>query len=493
MRSSNRFTSLVTLLSLSLVIGTTGGWTQVNSDVVTDAMRKASAFMMKQVSNRGGFLMLYSEDLSEKWGEIPARDSMIWVQDPGTVGVGQALLKAYEVTHDPEFLGYAKKAADALVWGQHPMGGWHYFIDFDPDGVEAWYRDVASKCWGWEEFYYYCGNCTFDDEVTVAATRFLLDLFEATGDDKCGEPLFKALDFFLASQDPNGAWPQRYPPCETGTKAKPDYTQYYTYNDGVISSNISFLLGASERLKAEKYKEAAERGMRFVLESQLPPPQAGWAQQYTPDMKPAAARSCEPAAISLIDTLQNIQHLYDYYRLTGDRVYVRGIPLALDWIEASKLPEDHTEGGKYTHAIFYEPGTNKPLYAHREGRTRETGRYWVDSVPKDILRGYGYQVKIDVGFLRREYERISRLTAEEARTEYEARKEAAKRIPVVAEERVKQLVEGLDERGAWVEEISIPDYHDYMNNPPRTLRGISTRTYIENMRVLTDHLKETKG
>lgn len=463
-----------------------------DEETIRFTMRKASDFIMEEVANQGGFVMLYSEDLSERWGEIPARDSMIWVQDPGTVGVGQAHLKAHQASGDSRFLKYAKVSADAIVSGQHPSGGWHYFIDFDPSGVEQWYKEVATQCWGWEEFYYYCGNCTFDDEVTVGAARFLLDLYEATGSDKYRTSLLKAIQFVLDSQRPNGGWPQRYPPCTGGTKASPDYTQYYTYNDGVIPTNIDFLLEVSERLDDETYLKPAIRGMDFVKNSQLDPPQAAWAQQYNEDMQPAKARSCEPAAISLIDSIHCIQNLQKYYKITGNKAYLEGIPQALDWMERSALPPDHTDGGKYTHAIFCEPGSNKPLYAHREGTTRETGRYWVDSNPKDILRGYGYRITLNIDHFRSEYERVSNLSPEEARAEYLNEKEQPRKTSKATAEEVQAIVDSLDERGAWVEDLAIPDFEDYMNNPPRKFRGISTRTYIDNMQKLSSFVATTE-
>src|SRR3712207_8988366 len=52
---------------------------------------------------------------------------------------------------DPLFLEAARRAADALVYGQRPEGGWHYFIDFDPKGLGEWYRQEASRFkWGYE-------------------------------------------------------------------------------------------------------------------------------------------------------------------------------------------------------------------------------------------------------------------------------------------------------------------------------------------------------
>ena len=89
--------SCLILLSPALSAEERGG---LKEDAVPAAMKKASDFMMETVSNRGGFVSLYTEDLSERWGEVPARDSMIWVQDPGTVGVGRTLLEAYRTTGD---------------------------------------------------------------------------------------------------------------------------------------------------------------------------------------------------------------------------------------------------------------------------------------------------------------------------------------------------------------------------------------------------------
>ncbi len=76
----------------------------VNIPCFFQALKKASDFMMNTVSLNGGFVWYYSADLSEQWGETPARKSMIWVQDPGTVGVGNMFLDAYKTTGDPLYL-----------------------------------------------------------------------------------------------------------------------------------------------------------------------------------------------------------------------------------------------------------------------------------------------------------------------------------------------------------------------------------------------------
>src|SRR4029453_13522465 len=121
-------------------------------------------------------------------------------------------LDAYDLTGDRYYLEAARKAADALVYGQHPLGGWHYFVDFDPKGLKAWYDKEASRFkWGMEEYRHYYGNATFDDSNTSSATRFLLRVYLTTNEKRYRESLDKALSFILMAQYPNGAWPQRYP------------------------------------------------------------------------------------------------------------------------------------------------------------------------------------------------------------------------------------------------------------------------------------------
>ena len=453
------------------------------------AMNRATDFMMNTVSTKGGFVDRYTEDLSERWGEVPARNSMIWVQDPGTVTVGEMLLDVYRATGDARFLDAAKGAADALVLGQHPSGGWNYFIDFDAEGVPEWYEEVGAQCWGWEEFYHYYGNCTYDDDTTTGAARFLLDLYATTLDPAYRVPLDKVIGFILESQYPIGGWPQRYPLRDDHpANGHADYTPCLTFNDGVTTGNIDFLLEAYGQLGNEAYKEAAMRGMYFVAIAQLGTPQAGWAQQYDLDLTPAGARSFEPQSLCTSTTCGNIRTLMRFYKMTGDRRFLRGIPDALDWLDNSFLPEGHSDQG-HTHAQFVELGTNNPLYAHREGTCREDGRYWVDSEPGNFPGHYGMQARIDVDSLREEYGRVAALSPEEATAQYAAQQNASPAAQTIAPETARALIDSLNARGAWVEDLSVPDYLDWKYRPRRHFRGISTRTYVRNMRALAAYVE----
>ena len=456
-----------------------------------ETMERASLFLRENVSYRGGYLDKYSEDMTRRWGEIPARETQIMCQEPGTSTVGTAFLNAYRATGNVEFLRLASDAANALIWGQHPKGGWHYLIDFDMTTIETWYETEAANAWGWEEYYHYYGNCTFDDGATAAPTRYLLDLYMETLDPKYREPLDKAMAFILESQYENGAWPQRYPlKYDYPKDGRPDYTHFYTFNDGAIRNNIILLLDAWEKLGDELYLEAARRGMDFYLISQLEAPQAGWAQQYTMDMKPGWARTYEPAAVSVHRTLSNLRDLALYYGMTGDKRYLAPYPAAIDWLERSVLTTNSSAG--YTHAGFYEPGTNKPLYYHFEGSDSKNYRYWLDQEREDAW-WYRKSARPDITGLKKEYARLTALKPEQARTEYEESR-IAERTANVDEAEVRSIIDTLDSKGRWITDMRIRQYDKGMLNdrPVDSVRGIDIGVFVRNMRVLTEYIVENE-
>jgi PelA/Pel-15E family pectate lyase len=476
-----------------LLSGSIPSFAAPEEKTVLATMRKAADFMANHVSNRGGYVYSYTEDLSNQWGEIPARKTQIWTQPPGTPTVGMMFLEAWRVTGDEAYLTYAKRAADALIWGQHPEGGWHYLIDFDMPGLKKWYDEVASRCWGWEEYYHYYGNCSFDDDATSGPTEFLLELYMATLDPKYRTPLIKALDFMVEAQYPNGGWPQRYPLMhDYPHDGHEDYTSFYTFNDGIIVNNIHLLLKAYEKLGIEKYGESAVRGMDFVIISQLPPPQAGWGQQYDMRMRSAAARTYEPASVMPQYTEWNVRELMKFYTITGDRRYLRGIPAAIEWLGKSYLPPGQAPDSTYTHAMFVELGTNKPIYPHVSGTGIDNGKTWVDYNPKDVMPGYGMWYRIDMNALKKEYARVSALTPDEALAEYRAGKEAPRWVQKVDENRIEQLMKSMDMRGAWVENITMRDYFNPWFGKTTTFRGMNISTFIGNMRTLMQYIERLK-
>ncbi len=461
---------------------------------VLTAMRIASEFMVNEVSLNGGYLWSYSADLSRGWGEAMARPSQIEVHQTGTPTMGNLFIEAYKATGDEFYLRSAEKAANALIWGQHPTGGWHYFIDFDMTGIEKWYETVASKfVYGMEEYRHFYGNCSFDDGATQQPTLFLLNLYMTTLDPKYCEPLLKALNFFLISQYPNGAWPQRYPlRYEFVHDGLTDYTSYYTFNDGVMSSNINVLMKAWEQLGNEEYLKAALRAMDFYLVSQGPEEQAGWAEQYDMNMKPAWGRTHEHVAYTSYTTRNCINDLQNFYLMTGDRRYLKPVPEAIEWLEKSTL--EFLDDGRHQLANYYELGTNKPLFMHITGEFNEKGYalYRWDNDPT----GTNYTLSVfDIKTMKKSYEEISALTPKEAVARYKAQKGAESPVTRVDPAKVGELIKALDKHGAWVEEIRV--YGSTSNDPDypwanTKIQGISVNSYIRNMRTFIHYLENIR-
>lgn len=494
---------LAAMLVVSLIPYTTAA--QPKGEDVLDAMHRAAKFMVDEVSCNGGYVWTYAADLSRQWGEAPARKSQIWVQR-GTVDMGHAYLDCWEATGDLYFLECAKKAANALIYGQHPLGGWNYFIDFDMPGLDQWYRDVFTNFkWGMEEYRHYYGNCTFDDNVTSGATRFLMQMYLATLDPAYKEPLDRALAFMRLSQYPSGGWPQRYPlRNEFVHDGLADYTSYYTLNDGVMFNIIELLVEAYDRLGDERNMEAARRGMDFITVLQGPEQQAAWADQHGMDLKPAWGRTHEHAGYMPRYTVQAIHALQDAWMITGDPRYLKPIPAALAWLERSAV--DTLEDGRIVLADRYEYGSNRPIMkTHSEGVNKEGYGIW------EWTYGYEDRVsRINLTSLIKKHEQIAALSPEEARKRYYQKREPLRYSPGKADPKeVEKLIMSLDESGAWVEELNIFEMDLTKPSPPGVkwdnyrpaknddhaldrINGISTSLFRDHMRTLADYLAQSE-
>ncbi len=499
-----------------------------------DNMKKATEFMVDEVSTNGGFLWHYLPDMSRRWGEMEAYDTMIWVQPPGTTTMGHLFLDAYHVTGDEYYWKAAENAARAVIWGQLDCGGWNYIIDFAGDrSLKEWYDTIGKNGWRLEEFQHYYGNATFDDDVSSDAAKFLLRMYLEKMNPAYKYPLDKAINFILESQYPIGGWPQRYPlRYEFSHHGKPDYTSFYTFNDDVVWENVNFLIQCYQTLGEERFLDPILKGMNFYLITQQASPQAGWAQQYTMDLKPSGARTYEPNAILPGYTRSHIRLLLRFYRLTGEKKFLARIPEALDWLESSKLPESMTENGRYTHPVFVEIGTNKPIFVHRKGSNVIHGEYYYDYKDDKPVRHYGSKGRIDIEQLRREYETVKNISVEEATEgspliqgshtgEMTPQKQysysfsgVGSKVP--GEEDVKKVIDALVSKNRWLSK-NAQTSNPYIGDGTKTaLTGeyasshvgdetdtspyrdesdreyITTRTYIRNMRVLLNYVANVK-
>jgi len=517
-------------ICISCLIGLIFINTAVGQDIdrVKQTMLKATKFMVEEVSTHGGYVGFYFEDLSRRWGELEAFDTQIWVQEPGTVSMGNLFLDAYQITKDEYYYQAAERVAEALIWGQHPGGGWNYMIDFAGDrSLKEWYNTIGKNAWGFEEHNQYYGNATFDDVTTSKAAEFLLRIYLEKLDPRFKPALDKAIDFILEAQYPLGGWPQRYPLMHNHPHhGKEDYTSFYTYNDDVIWGNLEFLIDCYYTLGEQRLLDPIHRAMNFFILTQQGNPQGGWTEQYDMNLRPAHARSYEPAALMPGATFGIAMHMLDFYKFTGDRRYLARIPDAIAWLEASRLPDHQTENGTRTHPTFVEVGTNRGLYAHRKGTGVADGVYWVDYDDKNLLAHYGGKANVNIQRLKDEYEKVSKLTPEEAiansplkatrfeRGETPQQYFLTKRIRELEADpslTAADVMDKLDNRGRWLtqnewisrpyaisadgKEVNTARLSDENGNSIRDSSDqqyISVREYIKNMNVLMKTVLEAQ-
>jgi PelA/Pel-15E family pectate lyase len=418
-----------------------------------------------------------------------------------------------------------------VIWGQGYEGGWNYMVDFAGDrSLKHWYSTIGKNGWRLEEFQHYYGNSTFDDDVTSDAARFLLRMYLEKLDPKYKPALEKAIDFIMESQYPLGGWPQRYPlRFEFSKKGRPDYSSYYTFNDDVIWENIHFLIQCYLTLGGEQLLDPIRRGMNFYLISQHG--SGGWAQQYDMDLNPAGARSYEPNALLPGTTYKNAMLLIEFYQITGNKKYLNQVPAAIEWLERTRLPEEQTQNGRYTHSTFVEVETGRPIYVHRKGSNVTFGYYYSDYNDEHLLSHYGGKTSIPVDKLKQEYARIGALSLEELtagsplavgefireippRKFYNLNRVTVERIPDQAT--VKEIINSLDDTGRWLmtggmtsnpykgdgqkkdltdEFASLHVGDETDTSPYRDNTGqkyLSTGKFIMNMRLLVNFIESVK-
>ena len=397
-----------------------GAQKKIPTSDIQSAMMKATRFMVEKVSNRGGYVWNYSPDFSRSWGELEAKPNMVWIEG-GTPAMGHTFLDAYEATQDPYYLKAAEAAAEVLIWGQHPSGGWPYMLDFSGEiSLKDWYakvREGYTHCA--QEHSHYYGNCTYDDGVTYDSGMFLLRMYLLNMDSKYKIPVERCLDFVLESQYPIGGWPQRYPLRHDYTKnGKEDYTSFITINDGVHTNNINFLLSCYILLGKNQALEAIQRAMTCILALQGGKPQAGWAMQHKLDLNytPGHARDFEPAGYAATATAEMCRNLMRFYRWTGDTKYLARIPDAFEFLETIRYTDEEikllgksVKPGHILCPTFAEVGTNKPLYLHRDPK-----HYWVDYDYHDVITHYSSTRAINLQALKEEYRQLISLSKEEA-------------------------------------------------------------------------------
>ena len=201
---------------------------------------------------------------------------------------------------------------------------------------------------------------TLDDDVTPGVVRFLLALFAQTGDATYRRGAERGLELLLAAQLPSGAWPLTWRP-RWARALVPTFEDLASTNDAATAGPITALVAGSRVLDRPDLLVAARRGGEWLAQAQGAAPQAGWAQQFDPEERPAPGRRFELAAFASWESREMIDALLALADATGDAAFCAPVPKALGWLVRSALAPG-------CWARLYTPGTNAPLYVGADGQ-----------------------------------------------------------------------------------------------------------------------------
>lgn len=205
---------------------------------------------------------------------------------------------------------------------------------------------------------------------------------------------------------------------------------------------------------------------------------------------PAGARSYEPRALATHTTQTNVQQLLAYFRLTGDRAFLRRVPEAIDWLESCALTDrqkaENPLLASRTHPTFVELGSNRARFVHRFGSNIRNGAYCHDYDHRHTLGHYSGGRSVDTAALRAAYEEMRALSVADiadlrTRSPLSAKgsiplphwftvrdltlddlfRDTQVQLPDVSDEQAGALVDGLGKRDHWMTPI------DQTTNPYR--------------------------
>ena len=248
-----------------------------------------------------------------------------------------------------------------------------------------------------------------------------------------------------------------------------DYRRYHTINDATIPDCMRTLLLAYRTFGNEEYLDAVIRGADWLLEVRLPG--AAWAQQYYDDFVSGPLIPNHPAPARWFEPMAIT---------AGESNSVISI-LTEVWLETGddRYVEPFGEVAEWYEnsrledgrwARFYELHTNRPLYC--------TPERIITHSDEDLRPGYAWKGGWGNSVLRT-IERVQELGRDRMLAEREAVPDA---------ERIAQLgraaaeaIDALDERGYWVTERGPEDENIRSDEFRRRLGALSA--YLEAVRA----------
>jgi PelA/Pel-15E family pectate lyase len=302
-----------------------------------------------------------------------------------------------------------RAAADNVLRYQSAEGGWPKNTDLLAPATEAALAEIQRG-----------GKAnSIDNQATTLPIRFLAAAVRVTGDSRHRAAVERGLDYLLASQYPNGGFPQFYP-------LRKGYYAHITYNDGAMINVLELLRDVAavrepfdilDEGRRGRSSDAVARGIDCILRAQVR--QEGrltaWCAQHDEKtLAPAWARSYEPPSLSGAESVGIVRFLMSVERpspeivaaVDGAVAWFRAVPITGQRIQSLPQPKGKPDAVLVADpaapplwARFYELGTNRPLYLDRDSRPN----YDYSRVSYERRSGYSYHTTAPAALLDREY------------------------------------------------------------------------------------------
>lgn len=334
---------------------------------------------------------------------VPVNDTKPQISKGGPITFATMLKQPKEWYGTAE----AQQAADVILGFQNKDGGW---IKLEND------VDMTKPISGPGTLNVKVQS-TIDNDATFSEMRFLAMVYEATKIEKYRDGFNRGLDYVLSGQYGNGGWPQFFP---DGV----GYQKRITFNDNAMVNILNVMRDVMNKEgefsfvddgRAAKAKAAYEKGIDLILKTQIVAngKKTAWCQQYDEEtLEPASARAFELPSISSLestgivkflmsidnpgpevkDAIQSAVAWLNEVKLSGVKVYTKIDP-TLEFGFDRILVKDPK--APYLWARFYEIGTNKPIFASRDGikkydmaditYERRNKYSWYNNAPASLL------------------------------------------------------------------------------------------------------------
>jgi len=307
----------------------------------------------------------------------------------------------------------AVRVADNVLLYQHDEGGWSKNIDMARVLTEAERAELLRLK---KE-----SGSNIDNGATHTQLAYLARVYTARKLERHREAFLRGLDYLLAAQYENGGWPQYYP-------LRKGYYTRVTFNDGAMVNVMRLLrdvarrksaylfVDEARRLRAER---AVEKGVELILKAQVVVGgrKTVWGAQHDETtLAPAPARKFEPASLSAGESVGVVRFLMSVER--PDARVVEAVEAAVEWFRQTQVRglrwverrDPKLPGGYAREAVadpqappvwarFYEIGTNRPVFAGRDGVVK----YSVAEIDEERRNGYGWYVEEPAELLEKDY------------------------------------------------------------------------------------------